>query len=104
MSGTKFDSNKPKVSLVPSEAILAAARAMTYGANKYAADNFKKGITHRRLLDAAFRHLLAYSAGEDLDESGLCHIDHALASLCMLEYMRVHKPGLDDRYKGDENA
>ena len=104
MSGTKYDSNKPRITLVPSEAIIAAARAMTYGAKKYNDDNFKSGLAHRRVLDAAFRHLLAYSAGEDIDaESGLNHIDSALASLCMLAYLQVHKPELDDRYKGGSN-
>lgn len=104
MGGTKYDAEKPRITLVPSEAIIAAARAMTYGARKYNDDNFKAGLAHRRLLDAAFRHLLAYSAGEDLDqESGLNHIDSALASLCMLAYMQIHRPDLDDRYKGGNN-
>lgn len=98
--GKKFDSNKPKVSLVPSEAILEMAKAFTYGANKYGADNFKNGIAYRRLLDAAMRHILAISAGEEIDpESGNSHVGHAMASLAMLAYMMAHKPENNDIYK-----
>lgn len=101
--GTKYDGDKPKISSVPSEAIEAAARAMTYGAKKYGDDNFKGGIAHRRLYDAAARHMLAWSKGVNIDESGLRHLDHALASLCMLIYMIEHRPDLDDRFnKGDK--
>ena len=98
--GVKLDSSKPKISLIPSEAINEMAIAFTYGANKYAADNFKGGIAYRRLLDAAFRHLLAISNGEDVDsESGNSHVGHAMASLAMLCYMMKNKPQFDDRYK-----
>lgn len=98
--GTKHDSGKPKVSLIPTEAILEMATALTYGASKYGTDNFKAGISYRRLLDAAMRHLLAFSAGEDIDaESGNTHVSHALASLAMLVYTIKNNPGFDDRYK-----
>lgn len=99
-TGNKLDNGKPKISLIPSEAIIEMAIAFTYGANKYASDGFKGGISYRRLLDAAFRHILAISNGEDVDsESGNSHVGHAMASLAMLTYMMKNKPNLDDRYK-----
>jgi hypothetical protein len=99
--GVKADNGKPQISLIPTEAILEMATAFAYGANKYSADNFKHGIKYRRLLDAALRHILAISAGEDLDsESGNSHLGHALASLAMLAYMMKNKPEFDDRFKG----
>jgi len=101
VTGLKFDGNKPKISLIPTEAITEMAIAFTYGANKYAADNFKNGVAYRRLLDAALRHILAISNNEDEDsESGNTHIGHALASLAMLAYMMKNRPEFDDRYKG----
>lgn len=101
--GTKFDAQKPKISLIPAEAIIEMAMAFTYGAQKYGADNFKQGISYRRLLDAAFRHLIALSNGEDADiESGNSHAGHALASIAMLCYMMKNKPELDDRFKKEE--
>jgi len=98
--GTKHDSGKPRISLVPPEAILEMATALTYGASKYGTDNFKAGLSYRRLLDATMRHLLSFSAGEDIDaESGNSHVSHALASLAMLVYTIKNNPGFDDRYK-----
>ncbi len=101
--GTKLDQDKPKVSLIPSEAILEMATAFTYGAKKYGSDNFKSGLAYRRLLDATLRHILALSAGEDTDpESGNSHVGHAMASLAMLCYMMKNRPDMDDRYKKED--
>lgn len=98
--GTKLDSGKPRISLIPGEALLELTIAMTYGAKKYGEDNYKNGLSFRRLIDAAFRHLIAISDGEDVDlESGNKHVGHALASLAMLTYMMQNKPDLDDRSK-----
>lgn len=100
--GLKYDNGKPRISLIPREAILGMAQALTYGASKYSSDNFKNGIEYRRLVDAAMRHLLAWVDNENLDpESGLSHLDHALATLAMLKYMSENVPEMDDRYKKD---
>lgn len=105
--GSKYDGGKPRISLIPREALWGMAQALTYGANKYAADNYKLGIEYRRVADAALRHLTAWLDGEETDsESGLSHLDHALASLAMLKYMAINVPEMDDRYKKggtDEN-
>lgn len=98
--GLKYDSDKPRISLVPREALWGMAQALTFGAKKYEADNYKNGIEYRRLADATLRHLTAWIDGENQDpESGLSHLDHALASLAMLKYMSENKPDMDDRYK-----
>ena len=96
--GVKFDSNKPKLSLVSLESVAGEAAAMTYGANKYGKNNYKGGMDWSRLLDAALRHISQYNSGEDLDkESGLNHIYHAKANLGMLIYYIENKLGKDDR-------
>lgn len=101
--GSKNDSGKPRLSLVPKEAYWGMAAALTFGAQKYAPDNFKLGIDYRRISDAALRHITAFMDGEELDpESGLSHLDHALASLAMLKYMSVNVPACDDRFKKNE--
>jgi hypothetical protein len=101
VTGLKYDGGKPKISLIPIEAINEMATSFTYGANKYSADNYKNGLAFRRLLDASLRHILAIANGEDKDEeSGLSHLGNALASLAMLAYMMKNKPEFDDRYKG----
>ena len=82
---TKHDGGKPRVELVPPEAILAIARAYTMGAPKYGRDNWKQCEDWSRIYGALQRHLLAWSSGELADkESGLSHLDHAICNLAML--------------------
>lgn len=100
MAGIKNDQGKPSISLIPAESLELTAHALTFGAAKYGRWNYREGIAHSRMLDAAFRHLLAEMRGESLDpESGLPHIAHALASLSMLAWMRANRPDLDDSYQ-----
>ena len=83
--GTKFDSDKPDLSLIPYAFLVEVAKALMYGEKKYGRYNFEKGFPVHRLLSAALRHVWAYINGEDNDpESGLSHIAHAGASLAML--------------------
>jgi hypothetical protein len=98
-TGTKHDSGKPRVSLIPKAALLGAARGLTYGEKKYGTHNFRNGISYSRLADACLRHLTAWLEGENIDaESGNSHLDHALASLCMLKFMEEHRKDMDDRW------
>lgn len=100
MAGIKKDKNKPKVSLIPPIAILEMAKSFTYGAQKYSPDNYKKGINFRRLIDAAYRHILSIADGVDVDEeSGNLHAASVMSNMAMLIYMMKHKPEMDDRYK-----
>lgn len=98
--GTKHDQGKPDISLIPKDALWGAASALTFGAKKYGKHNFRNGIEYTALASAAMRHLTAWIENENKDsESGLSHLDHAIASLCMLKFMEVHRPEMDDRYK-----
>lgn len=57
--------------------IVDAAAAMNYGARKYEAWNWEKGISRKRLYAAACRHYHAIERGEETDpESGLSHYEH----------------------------
>lgn len=97
--GTKHDNGKPDPTLVPREAVMGAAAALTFGANKYGRDNFKAGIEYTALAAAAMRHLTAWLDRENFDpESGLSHLDHCLASLSMLKFMEQRRPEMDNRY------
>lgn len=91
---------KPPVALVPSSYILAAARALGYGANKYAPNNWRRGMKWSEVFSALQRHLLAWNNGEDYDlDTGLSHLDHAGACLAFLtEYAsRSNYLQFDDR-------
>lgn len=98
--GIKHDAGKPSISLIPVEAILEEAKVFDFGAKKYTKHNFRLGMDHSRVLDAAMRHILAIINGEDIDpESGLPHFAHARACLGMYAYFKINNVGLDDRFK-----
>lgn len=98
--GRKDDDGKPPISLIPRSAVLAEAEVLAYGAKKYNAHNWRKGMRWSRPGDAALRHLLAWLDGEDVDqESGLPHLAHVRANAgFLLDYAQTGA-GEDDRYK-----
>lgn len=100
VEGVKFDQEKPMVDLLEPEWLEGVAKVLTFGANKYAAHNWRKGIKFSRLIAALFRHLLAIINGEDVDrESGLPHVHHLSCCAMFLSWHMAHKPELDDRWK-----
>ena len=92
--GVKYDNDKPQWSLLPFKALKEVVDVLTYGAKKYAPDNWKKVPNARqRYIDAGFRHFTAYVAGEKLDpETGKSHIAHAI---CCLLYLLAFEIGED---------
>lgn len=108
MQAKKFDSDKPPVGLIPQQALLAEAKVMAFGAEKYGRDNWRKGMEWSRLTDAALRHLLAFIDGETLDpETGLPHLAHVRCCAAFLLTYAAQNLGHDDRHTnktGDGNA
>lgn len=99
MTGVKHDKEKIQMDLLSTIWISGVAEVLTFGAKKYAAHNWRKGIQQSRLLAASLRHIFAYLGGEDLDsETGLCHLHHASCCLMFASELRVTNPELDDRY------
>lgn len=97
--GIKFDNGKPPMSLLDRHAMEEIANVLAFGAQKYAAHNWRKGIAYSRLLDAAMRHLFAFADGEDNDpESGLSHVAHAGCCIVFLLGMTNARPDMDDRH------
>lgn len=87
--GMKFDTNKLQYRLIPPETTKALAEVLTYGAQKYAPDNWKY-VAPDRYMDALFRHLEAYRSGEEKDpESGLHHLAHVLTNVAFLHYLHT---------------
>ena len=95
----KHDSGKPRFDLVPHGSLLAIAKVMTYGAEKYGERNWEKGLPMGRLYAAAQRHLIAWWSGEDTDsETDESHLAHACSCLMMiLQYVEDGGHELDDR-------
>lgn len=98
--GRKDDKGKSRVDLVDPEFLLGLGNVLGFGASKYAAHNWRNGINASRLIAAAYRHLGAINAGEDLDpESGLPHVHHLGCCIQFLDWTLRHRPEFDDRYK-----
>lgn len=92
-TGLKFDTGKLQYSLIPVETTQALAEVLSFGASKYAPNNWmlvENG--EQRYLDALYRHLQAYRSGESHDpESGLHHLSHALTNVAFLHYLTTTK-------------
>jgi hypothetical protein len=84
--GRKFDGGKLRYGLLPPLALKATTDVLTFGAEKYEADNWKKvPDSKRRYFDALQRHVWAWKEGEQIDpESGKHHLAHALCCLMFL--------------------
>jgi hypothetical protein len=84
--GRKFDGDKLQYGLVPPLALRETVKVLTFGAQKYEPDNWRRVPDgHRRYFDAAQRHIWAYKEGEIIDpESGVNHMAHAI---CCLMFM-----------------
>ena len=84
--GRKFDSNKLEYGLLPPLALEETVKVLTFGAQKYARDNWQfVPDSKRRYFDALQRHVWAWKQGETLDpESGIHHLAHAMCCLMFL--------------------
>lgn len=99
-SGTKHDSGKPQMDLLDPLALEGLAAVLTFGAKKYAAHNWRKGISNSRLVAALLRHLFAIMRGEYNDpESGLPHIDHVGCCWMFLSNNLKTREDLNDLWK-----
>lgn len=94
----KYDGEKVRLDLLPADPIIDVGKVLTYGARKYTAENWRKGLAWSRCYGATLRHLLAWHKGETNDpETGLNHLAHAACEIFfLLEFSRTH-PELDDR-------
>ncbi len=102
--GIKFDTEKPKLDLLDWAALNGLASVLTFGAQKYAADNWRNGIVNSRLIASLLRHLSAIQRGENIDsESGLPHIDHLGCCWMFLSNNFKYRPDLDDRYHSKQS-
>ena len=99
--GKRFNQGKPRWSLVPQSALLPMVEVLEFGAIKYDAHNWKKGLSVTEICESLKRHLDAFMEGEDNDpESMLSHIGHMQCNTMFLAWMVQNRIELDDRFKG----
>jgi aryl-alcohol dehydrogenase-like predicted oxidoreductase len=99
-SGARFNDGKADFSLIPLCTLEDEARVWAYGARKYAAWNWAKGMDWSVPFACLQRHLAAWQRGEENDpESGLPHLAHAACNLRMLTLYAQTFPEGDNRPK-----
>lgn len=89
--GRKDDIDKPLYRLLPTRGIRCIVDVLTFGAKKYAPNNWKHvDNATERYTDAMLRHIFAWMDGETHDpESGLHHLGHAGCCLLFLMHFEV---------------
>lgn len=76
---------KIPLNLVPGALLRATGRALHYGATKYEANQWRRGLAWSQCISALIRHAVDFSDGFLFDsESGLSHLDHIGANLGFL--------------------
>ncbi len=89
---------KTRFDLIPPIASGQIARVLTFGAAKYGANDWMRGLAYTVVYGAIMRHLTLWFAGEDRDkESGELHLAHAAANLMFLIHYSATRTGEDDR-------
>ena len=87
-AGRKDDQEKPRYDLIPARALDRMVQVLTFGAEKYGDDNWRKVENQKaRYTAAALRHVFAWvrSGGTERDaDTGLSHLAHACCCIFFL--------------------
>ena len=91
--GRKDDQDKLRFDLVPPHALQEVAKVLTFGAQKYGDENWRRlKDLQKRYRAAQMRHAEADRRGEDIDsESGMSHIAHEITCLLFILEDRLLK-------------
>jgi len=97
INGVKYDVGKLRWDLLPFEIIQEVVKVLTYGAQKYEDDNWKKvKNARRRYFAACCRHIVDWWLGEEKDpETGCHHLAHAICDLIFLIWFDKQKEKKD---------
>lgn len=108
--GAKYDDNKLRWDLYPTEAMEEVIKVFTMGATKYDDRNWEKGIVFNRLLAASRRHEIAFLKGE-MDNQEVIndkpyranHLAHSIVNkLMLLQFILENRPELDNLNNKDK--
>jgi hypothetical protein len=91
--GLKYDTGKLRWDLLPMDCIEDVVKILTFGAEKYSANNWQNVEDgENRYFAALMRHLTTSRMGEKVDiESGLSHLSHAMCNIIFLLWLEKHK-------------
>ena len=94
------NAGKTEWCLMPFEAVEQITRILSFGARKYAPDNWKLGNPWTDTYNSLCRHLFKWREGEDRDpETGELHMAHIGCNVVFLLMYQLKGWGSDDRKK-----
>lgn len=108
---TKHNKHKAKVTLITPRFMAAMARVLTLGNIKYPPPewDWRRCNSPSDYMDAAFRHMIAWQSGENIDKgtkespgTGECHLINA--ACCLMIVFELWLRGIDDREFKDQTA
>ena len=95
----KFDTGKAEHNYLVDAFLDEMIKVRTMGAKKYEPWDWLHGLGYSRYQAAIKRHLVAFNAGEDVDdESGLHHMAHIAVTAMVLFTFQMVGRGVDDRH------
>jgi len=104
-TGIKYDDGKSQHHLLDFYSVDQLSKVLSFGAGKYAPNNWRNGIKFSRLISSTLRHVFAFARGETYDrETGLHHMAHAMCNcMFLVAYNNPACPpevtkDLDDRF------
>ena len=84
----RYNAGKLKWSLIDFKSLEPMIEVLEFGAQKYSANNWKKGLLTSEICESMIRHLVEYMSGNKIDsESGKSHIGHILCNAMLLSHM-----------------
>jgi len=91
-NGRKYDADKLRWDLLDLGLVEEVVKILTFGAKKYAPNNWQKvDNAEDRYYAALLRHLVEYRKGNKIDEeSGISHLSHAACNIIFLIYFDKH--------------
>jgi len=98
-TGARKSSGKVAFSLVPLHLLAGVARVLMFGAKKYKAYNWSKGMAFSECFNCTCRHLFKWwYLREDFDdETGEHHLDHVMCNILFLRHYTLEYKEGDDR-------
>jgi len=98
--GLRYDEGKPRVDLLPADALMELGRVYGAGAKKYGDHNWMRGMAWSKVLGPLLRHLFKWMVGHEVDEeTGQRHIAMVAWNAIALLTYELRGVGTDDRVK-----
>jgi hypothetical protein len=93
---------KCPLELITPELTEGIAEVLKFGAQKYAPNNWMRGMSWETVTGGILRHVSAFRRGEETDpESGLPHLHHAACGLMFLSWF-ANGPQRNEHEKFDD--